>query len=70
LSFKNTSTGTISEVAVATRIADIGASEPSLVFDVADGKRYLSEVHMPNQDGYLIAGAKGEHMHEKVKGKQ
>ena len=39
-------------VPVIERLADTGGKEPKVVFDkMWDGKSYLSEVHMPGQDG-------------------
>jgi hypothetical protein len=70
LAFKNADSGAVAQVAVVTRLADIGGDDPSLVFDVEDGMHYLSEVHIPRMDGFLIAGAKGEHKHETVKAKE
>jgi hypothetical protein len=57
-------------VPVVTRLADIGAKQPVVVFDVAEGKHYLSEVHMPGADGFALAGAPGKHTHAKVEGNE
>ncbi len=58
-------------VPVIERLADTGAKEPKLVFDkMADGKSYLSEVHFPGQDGYLVGIAKGRETHVTVTGKE
>jgi hypothetical protein len=58
-------------VPVIERLADTGAKEPKLVFDkMQDGKSYLSEVHIPGQDGYLVGIAKGRETHVTVTGKQ
>jgi hypothetical protein len=70
LLMKSTDTGAVAQVGFMTRLADIGAGSPTLVFDVEDGKHYLSELHIPNQDGFLIAGAPGEHKHEKVQARE
>jgi hypothetical protein len=58
-------------VPVIERLADTGAKEPKLVFDkMQDGKSYLSEVHFPGQDGYLVGIAKGRETHVTVTGKE
>ncbi len=52
---------------VLTRIAQVGTSEPVVVFDkAADGTCYLSEVHMPGIDGFTFRGAPAKHTHVKV----
>ncbi len=38
-----------------------------LVFDNVKGKRYLSEVWLPGEDGFLVHATKGVHTHEVVK---
>ena len=56
---------------VIERLADTGGKEPKLVFDkMQDGKSYLSEVHMPSQDGFLVGVAKGRETHVIVTGKE
>jgi hypothetical protein len=58
-------------VQVIERLADTGGKEPKLVFDkMQDGKSYLSEVHMPSQDGFLVGVAKGRETHVIVTGKE
>ena len=58
-------------VQVLERLADTGAKEPKVVFDkTADGKSYLSEVHMPGRDGFLVGIAKGKEIHEVLTGKE
>jgi hypothetical protein len=50
---------------VMTRLATLGRSVTSakLVLDKADGKYTLSEVWLPDFDGFLISGAEVEHAH-------
>jgi hypothetical protein len=49
---------------VMERLADLGIKEPKVVFDkTADGKHYLSEVHMPGKDGFLVGIAGGKETH-------
>ncbi len=56
---------------VLERLADTGGKEPKVVFDkMKDGKSYLSEVHIPGQDGYLVGIAKGKETHVTVSGKE
>ncbi len=58
-------------VQVIERLADTGAKQPKLVFDkMADGKSYLSEVHIPGRDGFLVGIAKGRETHVTVSGKE
>ena len=54
------------QVPVLTRLARTGQSpaEAKLVFDTTDGKRALSEVWLPGEDGYLVRGNLAEHEHQ------
>jgi hypothetical protein len=58
-------------VAVITRLAREMAADQekrtALVFDVVNGKSYLSEVWMAGQDGFLLRGTPDEHKHVIVK---
>lgn len=55
------------QVSVITRLAQRGnsADDSNLVFDKVGDKRYLTEVWMPGQDGFLLKGATetAEHAH-------
>ncbi len=42
-------------------------SEASLVFDIVGETHYLSEIWMPQADGFLVLATKGEHKHGVVK---
>jgi hypothetical protein len=56
---------------VIERLADTGAKQPKVIFDkMQDGKSYLSEVHIPGIDGYLVGIAKGKETHVTVSGKE
>ncbi|HVN30937.1 MAG TPA: hypothetical protein VMT45_03030 [Thermoanaerobaculaceae bacterium] len=55
---------------VLERLADTGAKEPKVVFDKVEGKYYLSEVHYPGMDGFLVGIAKGKETHEVITGKE
>jgi hypothetical protein len=57
-------------VPVIERLADTGAKEPTVVFDRIGNKRYLSEVHIPGSDGFLVGIIKGEEKHEVLTGKE
>jgi len=58
-------------VPVIERLADTGAKEPKIVFDkTEDGKSYLSEVHMPGRDGFLVGIAKGKETHVTLSGQE
>ncbi len=56
-------------IPVVERLADTGAKEPKVVFDKVGGKYYLSEVHYPGMDGFLVGITKGEEAHEVLTGK-
>jgi len=60
--------GKATTLSVRTRLADLGLSKVEVVFDVADGKHYLSEIHVPGVDGYAFDGAPGKHTHAEVPG--
>ena len=56
---------------VVERLADTGGKEPKLVFDkMQDGKSYLSEVHIPGSDGFLVGIANSRETHVTVTGKE
>ena len=56
---------------VLERLADTGGKDPKVVFDkTEDGKTYLSEIHIPGQDGYLVGIAGGKEKHVTVSGKE
>jgi hypothetical protein len=71
LSIRNTEGSGLVLVPVIERLADTGSREPKIVFDkMEDGKSYLSEVHMPGKDGFLVGIAKGKETHVTLTGKQ
>jgi hypothetical protein len=43
-------------------------TDARLVFDNVGGQRYLSEVWLPDEDGYLLRDTRQKHTHETVKG--
>ncbi len=43
-------------------------ADPELVFDKIGTKLELSEVWLPNQDGFLLLATKGRHEHAVVGG--
>jgi hypothetical protein len=57
-------------VPVIERLADTGAKEVKIVFDKLGDKHYLSEVHIPGGDGFLVGITKGEEKHEVLTGKE
>lgn len=70
LAIKDVRSGGTVLVPVIERLANIGVKEPKLVFDkMGDGKVYLSEVHVPHTDGFLVGIAKGRETHVTVTGK-
>lgn len=57
-------------VKAITRLADLGGSEPQIVFDKTADAYYLAEAHFPGMDGFDLQHAPGEHSHAKVTAKQ
>ncbi len=54
---------------VITRLGRHDAdADPELVFDKVDGKLVLSELWIPNSDGYLLANTPGDHEHRVLGG--
>ena len=51
---------------VITRLADLGGTEPKIVFDKTADAQYLAEVHIPGMDGFDVQHAPGEHSHTRV----
>ncbi len=66
---KSTDGGTV-VVPVLERLAATGAEGPRVVFDERDGTYYLSEFHVPGQDGFLVGMVKGEQKHRVLIGKE
>ena len=62
------SDGGVAIVPVIERLADTGGKEPTAVFDEKAGKFFLSELHVPGQDGLLVGIVKGEQAHKVVIG--
>jgi hypothetical protein len=60
------------KLSVIERLADIGATQPKVVFNKIGNTNYLSEIHFPGQDGYLVFILKGQeqHTHVTVSGKE
>ena len=60
------------ELMIITRLAqpETGIAEPRLVFDNVGGQSYLSEVWLPNTDGFVVRSTKGAHEHQSVKGQR
>jgi hypothetical protein len=71
LVIKGVKSGASATVQVIERLADTGAKQPKIVFDkMEDGKSFLSEVHIPGADGFLVGIAKGKEKHVTVNGNQ
>jgi hypothetical protein len=71
LSIRSAEGGMAFLVPVIERLADTAGKQPKIVFDkMPDGKSYLSEVHIPGRDGFLVGVAKGKETHVIVTGKQ
>jgi hypothetical protein len=69
LSIRSTEGGGTSLIPVIERLADTGSKAPKVVFDkTEDGKSYLSEVHVPGSDGFLVGIAKGKEKHVVITG--
>lgn len=67
---ENTTSGRGAVAPVLERLADTGFAESKVVFDNVEGKRYLSEVHVPAEDGFLVGIAKGKETHEVLTGRK
>lgn len=65
---KSNTSGILTRFPVVTRLAHLGVSEPRFVFDTAGDVHFLSEIHLPGMDGYLLQGAPVTHGHELVSG--
>ncbi|HNX49026.1 MAG TPA: hypothetical protein PLS53_07965 [Thermoanaerobaculaceae bacterium] len=63
---RDTAGGGTSLLPIVTRLADTGATMVQVIFDTAEGKNFLSEIHFPGNDGFALAGAPGMHTHTKV----
>ncbi len=70
LTLRSLQTNSSTVVKVATRLADLGGSEPQIVFDKTKDANYLAEVHIPGIDGFDVQHAPGEHSHARVTAKQ
>jgi hypothetical protein len=70
LVIRSTSGGGTIVVPVLERLADTGSKTPKIVFDQVQDKHYLSEVHIPGMDGFLVGITKGEEKHEVVTGNE
>ncbi len=51
---RNLDTGKTTLAEFITRIAPRGDGKSVLVFDAAEGQRFLSEIHLSGHDGYLL----------------
>jgi hypothetical protein len=68
LTVRSVDTGKSATVPYLTRIWARDESLSAFVFDVVGGEHILSEVHLANSDGYLLAAAaKKPHAHKVVK---
>ncbi|HTY62810.1 MAG TPA: hypothetical protein VMG30_11220 [Acidobacteriota bacterium] len=54
-------------VPVLTRLAAREQNDVSFVFDVAGNDHYLSEIHIPNMDGFYFKSAPAKHTHVTVR---
>jgi hypothetical protein len=70
LTLRSLQTGERQIVKPITRLADLGGSQPQVVFDKTEKSYYLAEVHFPGMDGFDLQHAPGEHTHTKVTAKQ
>jgi hypothetical protein len=53
-------------VSVIERLANVGATQPKVVFNKIGKTNYLSEIHMAGQEGYLVFILKGQEQHTHV----
>jgi hypothetical protein len=63
LVLRNMGTNEKAIVKVITRLADLGGSEPKIVFDKTASMQYLAEIHIPGMDGFDVQHAPGDHSH-------
>jgi hypothetical protein len=57
--------GTVTDVTPLKSLGrDDKIQEPKLVFDIIGADRFLSEVWLPGQDGYLVGSSSGPHDQE------
>jgi hypothetical protein len=70
LTLRNLQTNDKTIVKAITRLADLGGSEPQVVFDKTANAYYLAEAHFPGIDGFDLQHAPGEHSHTRVPAKQ
>ena len=54
---------------VITRLSSSAEDRDSVVFDVTGNDRYLSEIYIKGEDGFLIKGAPEKHTHTRIQGK-
>ena len=66
LSLRNDATGKKVLVECVTRLARRDADQAELVFDKVGEQLYLSEIHLLDSDGYLLAGAPKQHTHVRL----
>jgi hypothetical protein len=67
LEFRNAATGKAVMVPFVSRLGPRSDQEAALVFDKDQMVSYLSEIHVPGEDGYLLQGAPARHTHVTVK---
>jgi hypothetical protein len=54
-------------VPILTRLAAREKDEAAVVFDVVGNDHYLSEIHLPNMDGFYFKSAPAKHTHTTVR---
>jgi hypothetical protein len=54
---------------VITRVSPRPTDQAAAVFDLVGSDHYLSEIYIPELDGFLVKGAAQKHSHVVVKGK-
>jgi hypothetical protein len=57
-------------VQAITRLADLGGTQPQVIFDKTEDAQYLAELHIPGIDGFDLQHAPGEHTHTRAVTKQ
>lgn len=60
---RSVATGVSAIAPVLERLADVGGKEAKVVFDKVDGTSYLSEIHVPGEDGFLVGIATRRETH-------
>jgi hypothetical protein len=68
LELQNTGTNKAVMVSFLARLGQRNDMQAALVFDKNEDGVFLSEIHVPGEDGYLVANVPKRHVHDTVTG--